>query len=695
MNPESWVVCTALALTLVACGEAGDVDDWDYESMSEQADDVEAALTSPLVSMGSSGRLVYSKYANRGSTLKSNRLPDFSFAGFRGGGVRIPDVPTVMTLSPQAGDNRSRIQAALDELAKRAPDANGFRGALLLEKGRYDVSDTLKIPKDGIVLRGAGQDASGTVLVATAKKAYTLLDTKGGVGAPEVAGTRTRITTAFVPVGAQTFEVKSSTSFKPGDSVVVLRTPNKKWISDLKMEPYGWTPEYFEVPHERTVVAISGNQITVDIPLVDALEDQYGGGYLYRSNLQRTRHIGVEDLRLESIYASETDENHGWDAVKLDGVTDSWARRITVQYFGYAAVKVRGSTFVTVQDAACLDPKSLIEGGRRYPFVVADSTGVLFQRLFVRGGRHSFVSHSRVPGPNVWLDALALQSHTDDGPHHRWATGLLFDNTRSSALHVQNRKKSGTGHGWSGAQVLFYNAMATSSSAGTPWSWSAAPAPGSLICDAPMGAMNYAIGCVGSKNEGTWAPEEPFGIWQSHGKPVAPRSLYLAQLKDRLGKHAVDSTTVPLQRSDRIWKSLESWAGEGRLSDVLRSQSDPSCAKGILSDGICCAASCGKCGGNDCGSRPGGPDACCRSTIAQAAVSCSGSKAPCVITGDPTCSTGVMSADGKTCCKESCGTCGGIDCSSRPGGASGCCVGKIAASGILCSGNVAPCVLTP
>ena len=106
--------------------------------------------------------------------------------------------------------------------------------------------------------------------------------------------------------------------------------------------------------------------------------------------------------------------------------SDKVRRRVTTRHFGFAAVEITdGASFNTAEDVAMLDPKSEVTGGRRYPFVVQSGTGNLFQRCYAREGRHNFVTGSRVPGPNVWLDCLAEASTADDGPHHRWATGVL------------------------------------------------------------------------------------------------------------------------------------------------------------------------------------------------------------------------------------------------------------------------------
>jgi len=509
----------------------------------------------PLARLDDCGFLSYGTYANHGESNADNILPDFSFAGYERGGIPIPDVSVVRTVQPGPGDDLARIQQAIDETSAMPLDGSGFRGAVLLSAGHYEIADSIVIEADGVVLRGAGQGLDGTVIELRGKGQKTAIRVEGaGSGLGEVAGTRRRVTTAYVAVGARAFDVESVSGLAVGDDVAVLRTPNQAWIDALKMAPYGWTPESFAIAHERRIVALDGQRVTVDIPLVDTVEDRFGGGVLFKTRVKgRIRHCGVEDLRLESTWADETDEDHGWTAVRLSRVTDSWVRRVTARFFGYSAVLIENaSNFNTVEETAMLDPKSKITGGRRYPFHVAGGMGNLFQRCYARGGRHNFVSGSRVTGPNVWLDCAADENHADDGPHHRWATGLLFDNTSSSELHVQNRKDAGSGHGWAGAQVLFWNADASE-----------------LICDAPTGAMNYAVGCVGARTQGSWAPEEPFGIWESLGANVQPRSLYLQQLQDRLGPAAVMAVTVPAQRTGEIFDALRSWAGEGRLADHL------------------------------------------------------------------------------------------------------------------------------
>lgn len=504
---------------------------------------------SALVSLGADGTLAYAPYANQAETAAVNVIPDFSSAGYMRGGVAIPDLPARKALEPIEGDNRARIQAAIDEVAAREPDEHGFRGAVLLKAGRYEVGDTLTISVGGVVLRGEGQGKKGTVLVATKPAQHSLILLQGrGNGMPPAEGAGPiPIASEVVPVGANRLDVESTDGLAVGDTVAVVRTPNAAWIDAVDMRQYGWTADDYAIAFERVITAIDGPTLTLDMPMVDTIARRYGGGVVFKTDLSgRIQQAGVEDLRLESVFADEYDEQHGWNAVTLERAEHCWVRRVTARFFGYAAVKIdRESSFNTIEEVAMLDPKSLITGARRYSFVIEDGTGNLFQRCYARGGRHDFIVQSRVTGPNVFLDSYATDTFNDIGPHHRWATGTLFDSIRGGMMRVQNRKALGTGHGWAGAQTLFWNLLGTT-----------------VKVESPAGAMNWGIGAAGTSQQGG-------GYWEHWGDFVTPRSLYLRQLEDRLGREAVANIALPEQLDDHLWKYLAAWKGEGRFSQVV------------------------------------------------------------------------------------------------------------------------------
>ena len=69
------------------------------------------AATSEWVFLNSSNRLEY-------KTLpQGDRIMDFSYAGYGGGGVAIPGVPAAVTISPSGGDDTTNIQNAIDKVS--------------------------------------------------------------------------------------------------------------------------------------------------------------------------------------------------------------------------------------------------------------------------------------------------------------------------------------------------------------------------------------------------------------------------------------------------------------------------------------------------------------------------------------------------------------------------------------------------
>ncbi|NII26653.1 hypothetical protein HB364_16310 [Pseudoflavitalea sp. X16] len=244
-----------------------------------------ALAQAPLVSL-QNGRLVYNHYANERQQNAVNRVPDFSHAGYKGGGVALPVLPVMKTVEAVTGDCRALIQAAIDEVSAGTPDANGFRGAVLLKAGVYSVEGTLFIRTGGVVLRGEGTGLNSTVLIATKKEQHNLITLQGtGSGYAEVSGSRAKITTPYLPTGATTVDVAAGHTFQVGNNIVIQRTPNEAWIDTLDMRQYGWTVSGYRNTYERKIIAVQGNTLTLDIPVVDALENAYGGGDVFKSNI--------------------------------------------------------------------------------------------------------------------------------------------------------------------------------------------------------------------------------------------------------------------------------------------------------------------------------------------------------------------------------------------------------------------------
>ena len=490
------------------------------------------AQTSSLVSVGTNGRLVYTADA------KGNVVPDFSAVGYRNSEAPIPTVGVVLTVYSVAGDNSANVQNAINQVAAMPIDANGFRGTILFKSGIYEINTAIIINTSGIVLRGEGFDGNGTnfkftraIRNSTPNSQDNLFNFIGASGTAynSANSTRKAITDLYVPIGAKQITVASGHSFVIGDKVFVHRIPKDAWISLLGMNllstidpaATNWTASGYDMDSERKIMNINDNVITLDAPIMDVIDPVYSTGELVKFTDNRINNCGIENMRISSIYASSTDENHGWEAVSFDNIYNSWARNLDVYYFGYSAVHINSdASFITVDSCKMLDAKSIIDGGRRYSFNV-DGQRCLVNNCTTRNGRHDYVTGSRTCGPNVFYNSTATIQHSDIGPHHRWATGILFDNlTGNGSMNVQNRLDSGSGHGWSGGQIMFWNCTAFNM----------------IVQDPPGDQRNWAIGCKSPTitNVGGWITESS-GFIESQGTFItAIPSLFIAQLNDRL-----------------------------------------------------------------------------------------------------------------------------------------------------------------
>ena len=490
-----------------------------------------ATNLSVWVRPGEDGRLI-----RRPDTL-GNRLLDYSMVGYGGGTVPLPEVAVKATRSPGAGDDGAAIQAAIDQVSALPLGADGFRGAVLLAAGEYQIAGTLRINASGVVLRGAGDGTNGTILRATGTGQRSLIQVGGSGSASTVNGTTHAIAEPYVPVGAISFLVDSTAGLAVGDRVMVRRNANAAWIQALGMDQLccapdvnPWSASSYSLDFDRVIARIEGKRITLDAPITCAIEERYGGGTIRKFTWSgRIRNVGVEHLRGESDHVSATDEDHAWIFVQFNKVEDAWARKITARHFGFACVAFyAGTRRATALDCSSLEPRSQVTGGRRYAFVMDDCQLALVRGCRTQDDRHQFVTQSLTTGPNVFVDGVSDSARSDAGPHHRWATGALWDNitVNGHALNVQNRGNLGSGHGWAGGNCVVWNSGAS----------------GGFVVQNPPTARNWLIGSTGAIRNGTVhvGPHDP-GTYDSHGTNVFPNSLYVSQVQDRLSAPSLET----------------------------------------------------------------------------------------------------------------------------------------------------------
>lgn len=391
------------------------------------------------------------------------------------------------------------------------------------------------------------------------------------------------ITDNYVPIGTHSFSIKSIEKYKVGDRIVVYRPSTKSWITAIGCDtiaprwaeirnidwvqntnnkksgfyykrvgydtPYSilqkkdetwedfqsriplsddgksfdftkqWEPGDYDLYFERKITNIQGDKITIDAPIVHAMESEFGGGGIYHfTTLNRIGEVGIENLRLISEFGEPTKDNpygsskeqttseqHAWNGIVLNENTENtWIRNVTGNYFGWSLISAKGKK-ATIQDCVNLGHASEITGGRRYPFMINGQLN-LVQRCVTFEGRHEFVNQEKTLGPNVFVDCIGFQSKSNAGPHHRYAVGNLYDNiTSEKPMESRYRGNSGTGHGWAGTQTCFYNCVAPE-----------------FLVEAPLSGISWVIGSSDNSY-----------------KKVHPKSLYYQQVQDRLGSEVL------------------------------------------------------------------------------------------------------------------------------------------------------------
>lgn len=503
---------------------------------------------SEIVSFDSKGKLVY-KIDNEG-----NRIPDFSYAGYRNGEADIPTVPVVKTISSIAGDNTQHIQSAIDEVAK-LPLVNGMRGALLLKAGKYEVTGTIRINQSGIVLRGEGDGenfATSTIIFAKGNtpSQRTVIVAGGGSNNSwnsQVAGTKTNIVTEKIYVGEKKFRVENIAGYNAGDNIIIVHPNTTAWLKAVDYggtatDP-GWTTtDGLTISYNRFIKSISGDTITIDAPVFNTLDRSLSQSYIYKySRSGLMTNIGIENLRVDIEIPvndvptnSNGNEAHAWQAIEMVLIEDAWVKNSTMIHFGQSGIMTSTATRITIDNCKAIDPISIITGERRYNFnMYRASQLILVKNSYTRYGRHDFVSNGTASVSGcVFYNNISEKTYSSSEGHRWWSQGLLFDNltynspNMSYVIGFYNRGDYGTSHGWAAVHSVAWNCVVNGGK--------------NIIIQKPPTAQNYAIGCSANLITGKnpYAPySQPEGYIDGtnfHG--LNPKSLYLAQLNERLGK---------------------------------------------------------------------------------------------------------------------------------------------------------------
>ena len=460
-----------------------------------------------------------------------DRIPDFSHAGYGGGGVKIPDVPIKKTVKPCGGDDSKVIQTAVDEVAAM-PTKDGFCGAVLLAQGTFNCSEPIVFSRDGVVLRGSGTSRLTGSTIAMTGTAHVCIIFKGLTVHKEEPGAKAAVTDSYLPCGGTSVTVADASRFRAGDKVVIKRAFSKQWIHSMGMDNLirdgrrqVWMKENGLLSCDRSIRLIEGKRLVLDLPFSDAINSKLlAPGDVTVTKVSQDRqlaHCGLEALAILSAPPSGKLTAPNNTAVRMERSEDCWVRNVFMNDTLNNVIATDNSRRVTIEGVDAFH-SATVERGAGYPadFTIR-GTQILFNRCSSTGDGSFFVATMNCPSMlNAVLNCTFLGKGAIQ-PHGRWSTALLLDNCRLADGKIEyiNRGTCGSGHGWTMGWGVAWNCVAKA-----------------FDIQQPPGAMNWCIGCTNTPGGEKPAINDGFS---SFGKPVLPKSLYLAQLRDRLGEQAL------------------------------------------------------------------------------------------------------------------------------------------------------------
>jgi len=212
-----------------------------------------------------------------------------------------------------------------------------------------------------------------------------------------------------------------------------------------------------------------------------------------------------------------TPNNHGID---IDHCEDCWVKDVTMKDTMTNIHVLEGARRITIEGANAFHSTIPDDSkGAAGDFMIRGSQ-VLLDRCSATGTGAFFVATA--DAGSMLNVVLNCNFHGQGGiqPHMRWSTALLVDgcNLPDGKISFHNRGFAGSGQGWAIGWGVIWNCTANLYKIGQP-----------------RGALNWCIGCKGTVYSKLGVNEG----YSSFGTPVLPKSLYLAQLRERLGDQAL------------------------------------------------------------------------------------------------------------------------------------------------------------
>ncbi len=488
-------------------------------------------------------------------------LTDYSYSGYGHGETAIPEVAGPVFKVVDFGaipDDALSDEEAIRRTIAAAERAGG--GVVLFPPGKFLVwtersrAASILIHHAGIVIRGAGSGRGGTTIRAihsgygtgpyvVPKKSQDFEDIPYvfdfQVPASDTKSVATSLSGA-VKRGDCRLRVQTTAGFRVGDWVNLGAKTlklNAQLLAGLTPDAT-WTRlnEGMQINEKHRIAAIADGALVLREPVLLDL----GADHEVRvSVVPMLERVGVEDIafaggwRADFLHHRNALDDEGWDALVFDGVADGWVRRCTF-------INLNSGIYLK-KSAACSLIQNRFAGAKGHynAAVRADSSFNLMGLSTDDSGHvHGVSTGNRSAGTVVWRWKLSYNQSVDSHGNGPYAT--LIDRVDGGSFTKSGGPAPSFPNHLNG--LVFWN-----------FSYAGKDEEPINFYEAKRGTAKFVKPLfVGLHGAPVGLTPEALGGDESRGQPVAPESLYEAQLERRLGK-----TPAWVSHARREWESLQ------------------------------------------------------------------------------------------------------------------------------------------
>ncbi|MDR0494497.1 MAG: InlB B-repeat-containing protein [Treponema sp.] len=400
----------------------------------------------------------------------------------------IPNVTSVHT-TLAAGSTAAQINAAIQDAAKSGASAKNPK-VVKLAAGTFNISGTILLNKPGVILRGAGRDAGGTVLSGgDIIGAQTFISIGYREGWFKESWNSAVNVTANAMMGATTITVSSIPSGVTAGSIIVidrladtsspygpsgtefilgLGTNGIRGTTAGRHGPAGAGGAARPVRQYAEVASASGNTITLKDPLNIDFPLSRGGKSLqpqvWNTEASNYQYIGLEDMKITcsagdgygSMIYMGVPSSYCWvKNVECDGTNPGWQGR-HIEMNGYRN---------TVRDSYVHHAKNVRNGGVAYGICVRGSNGLIENNACIMlnkplvalssgGGNvigYNYVTNAYDYAPGGGPGAPGWQETAIDASHGGYCHSDLYEGNYTANLSTDST------YGSNGQIVFFRN----------------------------------------------------------------------------------------------------------------------------------------------------------------------------------------------------------------------------------------------